>query len=71
MKTTEQIARGAPIADVGINAAVDAVAFTLPAGAVSDPIRTDNGAVVIKVLERKDVTPDELAAGPAASCATS
>jgi peptidyl-prolyl cis-trans isomerase D len=63
VKTTEQIARGAPITDVGINAAIEAVAFTLPAGAVSDPITTDNGAVVIKVLERKDVTPDELAAG--------
>ena len=55
VKTTEQIARGAPIADVGVSPAVDAVAFTLPAGAVSDPIRTDNGAVVVKVLERKDV----------------
>ena len=63
VKTTEQIARGAPITDVGINAAVDAVAFTLPAGGVSDPITTDTGAVVIKVLERKDVTPEELTAG--------
>ena len=61
MKTTELIARSAPIADVGVSPAVDAVAFTLPAGAVSDPIRTDNGAVVVKVLERKDVTPAELA----------
>ena len=43
--------------------AVDAVAFTLPAGAVSDPIKTDNGAVVVKVVERKDVTPAELTTG--------
>ena len=56
MKTTDLIARGAPIADVGVSPAVEAVAFTLPAGAVSDPIKTDNGAVVVKVLERKDVT---------------
>jgi peptidyl-prolyl cis-trans isomerase D len=62
-KTTELIARGAPIADVGVSPAVEAVAFTLPAGAVSDPIKTDNGAVVVKVLERKDVTPAELATG--------
>ena len=63
VKTTDLIARGAPIGDVGVSPAVEAVAFTLPAGKVSDPIRTDNGAVVVKVLERKDVTPAELAAG--------
>jgi peptidyl-prolyl cis-trans isomerase D len=63
VKTTEQIARGAPITDLGVSPAVDAVAYTLPAGGVSDPIRTDNGAVVVKVVERKDVTPDELAKG--------
>ena len=63
-KTTDPIARGAPIADIGVNPAVEAVAFTLPAGGVSDPIRTDNGAVIVKVLERKDVTPDELDGGP-------
>ena len=63
VKTTDLIARGAPIADVGVNAAVDAVAFTLPAGGVSDPIKTDTGAVVVKVLERKDVAPAELTAG--------
>jgi parvulin-like peptidyl-prolyl isomerase len=38
------------------------VAFTLPAGAVSDPIATDNGTAVIKVLEKKEVTPPEWAA---------
>ncbi len=63
VKTTEQIARGAPIADIGISTAVEAVAYALPAGAVSDPIRTDNGAVVVKVVERKDVTADELTKG--------
>ena len=53
MKTTELIARGAPIADVGVSPAVDAAAFTLPVGGVSDPIVTDNGAVVVKVLEQR------------------
>jgi peptidyl-prolyl cis-trans isomerase D len=62
-KTTEQIARGSAIADAGISPAIDAVAFALPVGAVSDPIRTDSGAVVVKVLERKDVTPAEVTAG--------
>jgi peptidyl-prolyl cis-trans isomerase D len=62
-KTTDLIARGSPVSDVGVTPAVDAVAFALPAGAVSDPITTDNGAVIVKVLERKDVTPEEVKAG--------
>jgi peptidyl-prolyl cis-trans isomerase D len=63
VKTTELIARGSPIGDIGVSPAVDAVAFTMPAGGVSDPIKTDNGAVVVKVLEKKDPTPQEIAAG--------
>ena len=62
-KSTDLIARGAPIADVGVSPQVEAVAFALPAGAVSDPIRTDSGAVVVKVIERKDVTPEEITKG--------
>jgi peptidyl-prolyl cis-trans isomerase D len=61
VKTTDLIARGAPVADVGVSPALEAAAFTLPAGAVSDPIVTDTGAAIVKVLERKDVAPDELA----------
>ena len=62
-KTTDLIARGAPIAEAGVSPAVDAVAFTLPAGGVSDPIVTDTGAVIVKVVEKKDVTPAELTDG--------
>ena len=61
--TTELIARGATSPDAGASPAIDAAAFSLPAGAVSDPIVTDTGAVVIKVVEKKEVTPEELAAG--------
>lgn len=61
--TTEEIPRGSPIGEAGISPAIDAVAFKLPAGSVSEPIRTENGAAVVKVLERKDVTPEEIAAG--------
>jgi len=32
------------------------MAFTLPVGAVSPPIPTDNGSAVIKVLDKKEVT---------------
>jgi peptidyl-prolyl cis-trans isomerase D len=58
-KTTDLIARDSPIPDLGVAAAVEDKAFTLPAGSVSDPIATDTGTAVIKVLEKKEVTPDE------------
>ena len=58
-KTTELIARDAPLPDLGMAPAVDDVAFKLPAGAVSDPIPTDNGTAVIKVLEKQEVTPTD------------
>ena len=63
VKTTELIARGAPVADAGVSPAIDAAAFALPAGGVSDAIVTDNGAAVVKVLERQDPRPEELASG--------
>ena len=59
VKTTELIARDAPIGDLGIAPAVDDVAFKLPVGAVSDPIGTDNGAAVIKVVEKQQTTPSD------------
>ena len=60
---TDLLARGAAIPQAGVSPAVDAVAFSLPVGGVSDPITTDTGAVVVKVLEKKEVTPAELSAG--------
>ncbi|CAN5856877.1 peptidylprolyl isomerase [soil metagenome] len=63
VKTTDLIARGAPIADAGVSPAIDAAAFALPAGAVSDPIMTDTGAVIVKVLEKTEPTAAEVAAG--------
>jgi peptidyl-prolyl cis-trans isomerase D len=62
VKTTDLIARGAPIADMGVSPAIESAAFALPAGGVSGPIVTDTGAVVVKVLEKKETTPAELAA---------
>jgi parvulin-like peptidyl-prolyl isomerase len=62
-ETTDLVARGAPIKEAGISPAVDAAAFSLPLGSVSDPIVTDTGAVVVKVVEKKDVTPAELSSG--------
>ena len=61
VKTTELITRGAPMGDAGVSPALEAAAFALPAGAVSDPVVTENGAAIVKVIERKDVAADELA----------
>jgi peptidyl-prolyl cis-trans isomerase D len=58
-KITDLIAQGSPIPDLGAAPAVEDAAFKLAAGAVSDPIATDNGTAVIKVLEKKSVTPEE------------
>jgi peptidyl-prolyl cis-trans isomerase D len=62
-KTTDLLPRGQALPDVGVNAAVDAAAFALPVGGVSDPIATDTGSVIVKVLEKKSPTPDEVKSG--------
>jgi peptidyl-prolyl cis-trans isomerase D len=61
-RTTELIARGTVIPDVGVSPAVDRAAFALPVGGVSDAISTDTGAAVVKVVEKTPVTDTELAA---------
>jgi peptidyl-prolyl cis-trans isomerase D len=63
VKTTDLITRGTPVADIGTSPEVDTAAFSLPQGGVSDAITTDNGAVIVKVVEKKAVTDQELAAG--------
>lgn len=62
VKTTDLIARGAPVGDIGVSPAVDAAAFALAQGGVSAPIVTDNGAAIVKVLEKKESTAAEVAA---------
>ncbi len=59
VKTTELIARDAPITDLGVAPAVDDAAFGMTAGAVSDPIATENGAAVIKLVEKQQTTPQD------------
>jgi peptidyl-prolyl cis-trans isomerase D len=56
VKTTDLIARGAPVGDLGASPAVDEAAFSLAQGSVSDPIVTDNGAAIIKVVDRQQPT---------------
>ena len=40
---------------------MDQAVFSLPVGAVSDPITTPNGAVVVRVASRTDVPAADLA----------
>lgn len=63
VKTTELIARGAPIPDLGVSEAIDAAAFSLPVGGVSDAVSTPTGTAIVRVAEKVDVTPAEMAAG--------
>ncbi len=60
-KTTDEITREAPVPDLGVSPEVDKAAFSLPVGAVSDPIPTANGTAIIRVVERKEIPVTELA----------
>jgi peptidyl-prolyl cis-trans isomerase D len=59
VKTTELIARDAPITDIGVAPAIDAAAFKMTPGSVSDAIPTDNGAAVIRLVEKQETTPSD------------
>jgi peptidyl-prolyl cis-trans isomerase D len=63
VKTTELLARGSAIPDIGMSEAVDAAAFSLPQGGVSDAISTPTGTAVVRVVERVDVTDAEIDQG--------
>jgi peptidyl-prolyl cis-trans isomerase D len=62
-KETQLVAREAPLPDIGVNAAVDKVAFSLPVNGVSEPITTNDATVIVRVVERDEVTPAELQNG--------
>ena len=61
-KSSELVARGAAFPEVGVNAAVEKAAFALAAGSVSDPVSAGDGTTIVKVVERQDVKPAEMAA---------
>ena len=58
-KDSELVARGTALPEVGVNLEVDKAAFALPKGGVSDPIQTADATVIVRVVDRDDVTPDE------------
>lgn len=59
---TGLIARGASMPGVGVNAQVEAVAFSLNTGETSAPVLTGNSAVVVHVHEREDADGADLQA---------
>jgi peptidyl-prolyl cis-trans isomerase D len=60
-KSTELIARDAPVPDLGLAPTVLEAAFAMPVGAVSDPITTETGTIVFKVVAKEEVTPAQWA----------
>ena len=58
--SSELLARGGAFPEVGVNSAVEAVAFALPEGGVSDVIEAGSVAAIVHVVERESVTPQQL-----------
>lgn len=63
VKSTELVARGTALPEVGTSQTLEDAVFALTAGATSDVVTTRNAAVIARVVERSDVTADQLAAG--------
>jgi parvulin-like peptidyl-prolyl isomerase len=51
------VPRGQPIGDLGAGAAVEAAVYSLPAGGLSEPVRTPAGWAVVRVIEKKEHDP--------------
>lgn len=62
VQSSQLIARGSPFPEVGVSAPVETGAFALGAGAVSDPISTDRGTVILRVAEKESIKPEVFAA---------
>jgi peptidyl-prolyl cis-trans isomerase D len=59
-KTAEEHKRGGYLSVIGENAEVDEKAFSLPLNEASDPIEYASGYVIIRILDRKEVTEADL-----------
>lgn len=58
-KTAEEHKRDQYLSVVGENEEVDRIAFSLPIGQASDPVEFQDGYVLIRVQDRKEVTREE------------
>ena len=59
LKTTELVARETAWPEIGVSPVVDRAAFTLPVGTVSDPVATDRGTLILRVVEHRMPTEAE------------
>jgi peptidyl-prolyl cis-trans isomerase D len=60
-KSSDFVARGGALPEVGVNPTIEQAVFAMPAGATSDPIQTLDTTAIVKVVERQHVTPEEVA----------
>ena len=58
--SSDLVARGAALPEVGISAAVEAVAFAMDPGAVSEPIEAGNAVAVVRLVEREEASAQDL-----------
>jgi peptidyl-prolyl cis-trans isomerase D len=59
-RTPDFVTRGAALPGVGVSPQVEAAAFAMKPGEVTDPIATDTAVVVAKVTERQEPNPADL-----------
>ena len=57
---SDLVTRGSALPEVGLSPAVEAVAFAMPVGSVSDVIEAGNTAAIVHLLDRTGVTVAEL-----------
>lgn len=59
-KTSNEHKRDQYLSIIGENATIDRLAFSLPLEEPSDAVEFEGGYILIKVLDRKEVTPEDL-----------
>lgn len=59
--SSELVARGSALPEVGVSPAVEAVAFAMTPGTVSDVVQTGNAAAVVHLVEREEASAADLA----------
>ncbi len=58
--SSDLVARGAALPQVGVSAAVEAIAFAMDPGAVSEPIEAGNAVAVVRLVEREEASAQDL-----------
>jgi parvulin-like peptidyl-prolyl isomerase len=62
-ETPQPVSRGGALPGIGASPEVDRVAFALKPGEVSNIVTTDTAVAIVKVVERQDVTEDDIKKG--------